>query len=324
MTRFLLVRLAQALAVLAVMSFLVHALIGLMPGDPIDLAISSDPRLTSADVARLKALHGLDRPLAERYAAWAGAALGGDFGYSRLTARPVLDVLGEALGRTALLMGLAFPVSLALALAAGIAAALNPNRLTDYAVNLLCFAGISAPPFWLALMAILLFSVTLGWFPASAVPASGDAGISERLRHLVLPVATLAVLSAGAVARHVRAAMREALRQDHIRTARAKGLSRIGTVYRHALRNAMIPVVTVLALDMGALLSGALVTELMYGYPGMGKLLFDAVMGNDYNLALVGLLFATLMTLAANLAADGVYAALDPRIGFGTVPGEAL
>ena len=162
----------------------------------------------------------------------------------------------------------------------------------------------------------VFMAVTLGWLPATGWPAAGDAGWAERLRHLVLPVAVLGLLSAGGITRYVRASMREALRQDYVRTARAKGLSRAAAVRRHVLRNAMIPVVTILALDMGALFSGALITEIMFGYPGMGALIYNAVMANDYNLALIGLLFATFTTLAANIAADGAYVALDPRIAF--------
>ena len=317
MIRFLLGRLAQMLTVLLVMSFVIYGLIGLMPGDPIDLMISANPNLTPADAVRLKALYGLDRPIHERYLAWLGDALRGEFGYSRLYARPVLEVLAGPLRNTVLLMGLGFLVSAAIALPAGIFAALRPYSRTDYLINLLCFAGISIPPFWLALMLIILFSVLLGVLPASAVPVGADPGLLDWARHLLLPVATLALLSAGGVTRYVRAAMREALRQDFIRTAEAKGMRRSRIVLRHALRNAMIPIVTILALDAGALFSGALITEIMYAYPGMGKLLFDAVMGNDYNLALVALLFATLVTLAANLAADIAYAALDPRVSFG-------
>ena len=316
MTRFLAGRLLQAVIVLAVMSFAVYGLIGLMPGDPIDAMIAADPELTSEDTERLKAVYGLDRPVWERYLSWAGHALGGDFGHSRIYHRPALDLLAERLPHTVLLMGLAFALSVAIAIPAGIFAALKANRFGDYAVNFICFAGISTPPFWLAIMAMLLFSVTLGWLPATGYPAAGDAGWPERLRHLILPVAVLGLLSAGGITRYVRASMREALRQDYVRTARAKGLSRAAAVRRHVLRNAMIPVVTILALDMGALFSGALITEIMFGYPGMGALIYNAVMANDYNLALIGLLFATLTTLAANIAADGAYIALDPRIAF--------
>jgi len=314
LARFLLTRLVQSLAVLVLMSVAIYGLIGLMPGDPIDLALSADPELTPSDIERLRALYGLDKPWLERYGAWALQAIQGNFGYSRLFAAPVLEALAEPLGRTALLMGMSFLIGVAIGIPAGMAAGARPHSRLDYVVNLLCFAGVAMPAFWLALLMILLFSVTLQWFPASAV--SLDPGIGAQLYHLALPALTLGLLQAGGIARYMRAAIRDALSADHIRTARSKGRSELGVLWGHALRNAMIPVISILALDVGALFSGALIIEMMFGYPGMGKLLFDAVMGNDYNLALVALLFATAVTLAANLLADIAYAAIDPRVSF--------
>ncbi|MGQ9370991.1 ABC transporter permease [Azospirillum sp. ST 5-10] len=316
MTRFLADRLLQALVVLLAMSVLITVLIGLMPGDPVDLMIAANPNLGAESAARLRALHGLDRPLHERYLNWLAAALRGDFGYSRLYARPVLEVLVPRLVNTLLLLGAAFALSVAVALPLGVFAARRAHRPADDAVNLFCFAGISLPPFWLALLLILLFAVGLGWLPASGMGPVGAAGWGERLPHFVLPVATLTLASLGGYTRYVRASMMVELRQDYVRTARAKGLGEGRTVWRHALRNALIPVVTVVALEFGALFSGALVTETMFAWPGMGKLIYDSIMGNDYNVALVALLLATATTLAANLAADLAYAALDPRITF--------
>ncbi len=315
MSRYLIQRLAESLLVLLVMSFLIYGLIGLMPGDPIDLMISANPDLTSADAQRLRALHGLDRPIAARYWAWLSAAVGGDFGYSRLFAQPVLEVLGPRLANTALLMGASFALALAVALPLGLLAAMRPRSALDNVINLGAFAGISIPPFWLAILLIMLFSVTLGWLPAGGMGEDTD-GVWKRLGYLVLPLVTLTLATVGGIVRFVRAAMMEALRQDYVRTARAKGVSRTRVVLGHALRNAMIPVVTILALNFGALFSGALITETMFGWLGMGKTIYDAIMGNDFNLALVGLLLATLTTLLANLAADLCYAWLDPRISY--------
>ncbi len=313
MARFIVQRLGESLIVLLIMSFVIYGLIGLMPGDPIDLMINADPRLTAEDAARLRALSGRDRPIAERYWNWLSAALSGDLGYSRIHARPVLDVLLPALANTVWLMGLGFALALAIALPAGIAAALKPQSATDNAINLLAFAGISIPPFWLAILLIILFAVVLGWLPAGGM---GDATLAGTATHLILPVLTLTLVTVGGIVRFVRAAMMEALRQDYVRTARAKGLSVRRVVFGHVLRNAMIPVVTILALNFGALFSGALITETMFGWLGMGKTIYDSILGNDYNLALVGLLFATLTTLLANLLADLAYAWLDPRISY--------
>lgn len=311
-------RLLQGIGVLLVMSFVIYGLLGLMPGDPIDLMIQADPNLTTADAVRLRALYGLDRPILERYANWASAALSGDLGYSRQFARPVLEVLAPRLGNTLLLMGTSFLLAVAIALPLGVLAASRPGSLADRIVNLFCFAGISVPPFWLALLLIMLFAVTLGWLPAGGMAPAGmqAPGFLDRLPYLVLPVITLTLASLAGLTRYLRASLIEAMREDYIRTARAKGAGEARVLWRHGVRNALIPVVTILALDFGTLFSGALITETMFAQTGMGKLIYDAIMNNDYNLALVGLLFATLVTLLANLAADVAYAKLDPRISY--------
>ncbi len=316
MLRYIAQRLTESALVLLIMSFVIYGLIGLMPGDPIDIMVNSDPNLTAADAARLRALHGLDRPIWERYLSWLGAAVQGDFGYSRLHAKPVLDILWPRLGNTIVLMGLSFAIAFALALPAGLLAALKPRSARDAAVNIVAFAGISVPPFWLAILLIIVFAVFLGWLPAGGMAPAG-AGILTRAEYLVLPVATLSIATLGGILRFVRAAAMEALRQDYVRTAFAKGLSERQVVLGHVLRNAMIPVVTILALNFGALFSGALITETMFGTLGMGKTIYESILGNDFNLALVGLLLATLTTLLANLLADLCYAWLDPRISYG-------
>ena len=314
MIRFLGQRLFEALVVLFLMSFAIYGLIGLMPGDPIDLMINADPKLTPDDAARLKALYGLDRPIVERYWSWLVAALGGDLGYSRVYTKPVMEILVPRLGSTALLLGISLLLSLAIAISLGVYAALNPYSKADYAVNMFCFAGISLPPFWLALLLILCFAVVLGWLPAGGMLTVGDGGILDRLQYMILPVLTLTIHSVGGFTRFMRASMMETLRQDYVRTARAKGLSEARVVTGHALRNALTPLVTVVALSFGGLFSGALITETMFGWRGMGKTIFDAIMGNDFNLALVGLLLATGFTLLGNFLADLCYAWLDPRV----------
>ncbi len=316
MSRFAAVRLIEIAALLVLMSFVIYGLIGLMPGDPIDLMRQSDPRMSAADVARLKAVYGVGQPLVARYLAWAQTALAGDLGYSRLFAAPVMAILLPRLGNTLLLMGTSFVIAFALALLLGILAARRAGSRLDSLINLLCFAGVSVPTFWLALVLILIFAATLGWLPASGVATTGGGDLADRARHLALPVTTLTLASFGGYTRYVRAAMRDALAQNHIRTARAKGASEARVVFRHALRGALIPVATILALSFGGLVSGALVTETMFAYPGMGKLIYDAVMGNDYNLALAALLLAAATTMMANLAADLAYGWLDPRVTY--------
>ena len=315
MSAFLLSRFYQISIVIVVMSFVCYMLLGLMPGDPVDLLISADPRMTAEDAARLKALYGLDQPLGKRYLNWLFAALQGDLGYSRLYAKPVTVVIGGALEKTLILMSIAFILSIVVAIPTGVLAATRIHTLTDYSINLLCFAGISIPVFWLALMLILLFSVILGWLPANATPL-GEVGLLQQAQGLILPVVTLSIVSIGGVTRYARSSLHESLQQDYILTAFSKGLSEGQVVRRHALRNSMIPVVTILSLDLGTFFSGALIVEIMFGYPGMGKLLFDAIQGSDYNLAISGLLLATVVTVLANFLADIAYAGLDPRISY--------
>ncbi|MSO70967.1 MAG: ABC transporter permease [Alphaproteobacteria bacterium] len=316
MSRFLSTRLVESLAVLALMSFIIYGLIGLMPGDPIDVMIASNPKLTAADAKVLRAIYGLDRPIIDRYLEWLGASLRGDFGYSRSFHRPVFDILGPRLLNTVLLLGSSSLLAILIAIPLGMWAALRAHGLFDEAINLLCFAGVSVPSFWLALVLILVFAVGLGWLPAGGMGPVDGGGLLAHLRYMILPVTSLTIASLASFTRFMRASMLDALRQDYVRTARAKGASPQRVVLGHALRNAMLPVVTIIALDFGALFSGALVTETMFAYLGMGKMIYDAIIGNDFNLALVGLLFATLVVLVGNFFADVGYVALDPRVSF--------
>ncbi|MFH1804759.1 MAG: ABC transporter permease [Pseudomonadota bacterium] len=314
MRRFIVTRLVQTIMVMLVVSFGAYVLIGLMPGDPIDLMITANPAISSADVARLKSLYGLDQPLVVRWFYWLMMALQGDFGYSRLFTQPVTDLIAPALGNSLKLMLASWALSLVIAIPAGIYAAMKPRSFRDYAVNLSAFAGVSIPPFWLGLLAILLFAVTLRWLPAGGTGQLDDAQGWDALRYLILPVATLTIASVGSHIRFVRGSMIEVMRQDFIRTARAKGLSERAVITNHALRNGMMPVVTLLGLEFGTLFSGALITETLFSWPGMGRLIYNAVIGSDYNLAMAGLMLATLVTLIGNLLADLGYKWLDPRV----------
>ncbi|HYN39946.1 MAG TPA: ABC transporter permease [Rhodospirillales bacterium] len=314
MARYILGRLAQTMVVLLLMSFVIYGLLGLMPGDPIDIMAASMPGVTHDVIARLKSIYGLDQPLLVRYGRWLAAAVNGDFGYSRTHARPVLEVLAPALWQTCKLMLTSFFLSVIAALVLGVVSALRPGGWADTTISLFAFAGISVPVFWLALILILVFAVELRWLSASGMGRFGDYGFADQLRHLTLPVLTLVLANTGQFTRYVRAAMIETLRSDFVRTAWAKGAGARRLVMVHALRNAIIPVLTVMALSFGTLFSGALVTETMFGQMGMGRMIFDSILSNDYNLALVGLLFATLLTLLSNLGVDIASAWLDPRI----------
>ncbi|TAD88021.1 MAG: ABC transporter permease [Alphaproteobacteria bacterium] len=315
MTRYLVSRLIESVLVLLVMSAIIYGLIGLMPGDPIDLMAASNPTFTAADVERLRALYGLDTPLWQRYLNWLWSALHLDFGYSRQTQTPALTVMMPALQHTLVLAGLAFLLAVTLALTLGVIAALKQRTGIDSVINFFAFAGISVPVFWCALMLIIVFAVQLKWLPASGMYTIGaPREFWDTARYMVLPVITLTLAYTGGFTRYTRSSMVEVLRMDYIRTARAKGVPPRRMVIRHALRNALIPVVTVMALSFGTLLSGALITETMFAQRGLGKLIYDSILNNDYNMALMCLLFATAVTLLCNLVADLCYAWLDPRI----------
>lgn len=299
-------RMVQSAAVLLIVSALAYGLIGLMPGDPLDLLLASTPNMTAADAERLRALYGLDRPLWERYLGWLAGAVVGDWGMSRLYAAPVVEVIGEPLQRTAWLMAGSLGLAVLIALPLALWSALRPASVGAWLVGALSFVCLSVPVFWVGLMAIGLFAVRFGWLPAG--------GFGE-LRHMVLPVVTLSLAMIGQYTRYLRTSLGDALSADHIRTAIAKGARPARVVVHHALQGALLPLVTLVALDVGALLSGALICETVFAYPGMGKLTYDAVMGNDYPLALACLMLATAVTLAGNALADGLYRLLDPRIG---------
>lgn len=316
MLKFIINRVCQSFAILFFMSFVIYWLLGLMPGDPIDLMVGSNPAISTDDIKRLKELYDLDKPIFERYLNWISNAVQGDLGYSRLFSQPVLDILTPRLLNSLILMSVSLMLALAIAIPTGVYTATHPNSYTEKIINFLCFAGISIPPFWLALLLILLFSVFAGVLPASGMETINDGGLIDRVLHMLLPVATLSFATVAGYTRHVSASMSEVLQNDYIRTARAKGLLEHSIFRKHALKNALLPVVTIMALDFGSLFSGALITETMFSWLGMGKTIYDAIMGSDYNLALVGLLMATALTLAANILADITYAILDPRISY--------
>ena len=298
MIRRLGIRLLQMAAVMLIMSLAVFALMAAMPGDPIDLMIAGNPHLTADDANRLRALYGVGQPWPVRWWDWLGQVIHGQLGYSRLFARPVAQMIWPALGHTAWLGLCAMALALGLGLPLGVAAGAGQ---ADRIITGLSYLVLSVPTFWLGLMLIALFSVTLGW-----LPATGEA--------VLLPAFTLAAGGIGQYIRHMRAAMLTQSPAPYLRTARAKGCGPWRVVLAHQCRNALLPVVTVAALEAGSLLSGAVVTETVFAWPGLGRLTYDAIMGNDYNLALSALLMTTLLTLLASALADLAYGLLDPRI----------
>ncbi|MEX0765897.1 MAG: ABC transporter permease [bacterium] len=320
MYRFLARRLAQSLVVLAGLSVLLFTLLVLTPGDPVELLASSLPDVQSEDIARLRKYYGLDDPVYIRYFKWARTVLKGDLGYSRTYGQPVSHLIRQRLGNTLQLLTGAFLIAFSVGVAIGVYSALHQYSFLDYVATLFSFAGLAMPVFWQGILFILLFAVWLPWFPAGGMitpgVASGAPMLLDRLHHLVLPTVVLATVGMASWVRYSRSSMLEVIRQDYVRTARAKGLADHIVTRKHAVRNALIPIITLVALAIPGILDGAVVTETVFSWPGMGLLLFQAVLGHDHAVAMAVLLFLAVATILANLMADVTYALVDPRIRY--------
>jgi peptide/nickel transport system permease protein len=299
-------RLLQAIPVLIGISVLTFLMLHLVPGDPV-LIFAGDKPMTEERAAELRHQLGLDRPLWVQYWDYASHALRGDLGRGLRSQRPVLDSIVEALPSTLELTFAALLVAAIVGVILGIIAAVAHSTWLDTAAMSFALLGVSVPVFYSSLLLILFFSFRLGWFPAT-----GQGG----LERLVLPATALGLASAAALARLVRSSMLEVLSQEYIVTARAKGLARGAVIMRHALKNALIPTVTMLGLQLGALLGGAVVTETIFSRPGLGRLAIDAIAGRDFPLIQGTVLFAAVTYVLVNLVVDVLYAAIDPRIRY--------
>ncbi len=321
MTSYISRRLIQTLVVIALLSYFCFYIMTLMPGDPVDIMISSNPKITSEDIVRLKTLYGLDQPAYVRYGNWVKTIAGGDLGYSRTYRVPVGELMGTRLWNTFILSMIALVLSVFIAVPMGIYSALRPGSKVDYIVNFFSFAGISIPSFWLAIVLIIIFAVKFPLFPAGGTETIGASfdfwgELADRAKYLALPVLSLSIQQIGRFARFTRSAMLEAMRNDFIRTAKAKGLSRQVVVWRHGFRNALIPLITILALSFSSLFSGAILTETVFAYQGVGKLAYESIVANDFNVAMIAFIISVSMVLIMNLVADILYGVADPRITY--------
>ncbi|WP_062228714.1 ABC transporter permease [Aureimonas frigidaquae] len=306
-------RLLAAIPVLIGLSIIVFAMMALIPGDTAQAILGS--YATPDNVARLNAQLGLDRSLPEQYLAWAGNVLQGDLGQSYILNRPVLTEVGERFTATLILAGTALVLASLIGVGAGIISAVRQFGWVDRTVTFVVLIGISMPAFLLGLLLILIFAVRLRWLPASGMYAVyGGGDLPDLLRHLILPAITLSVVAAGVIARLSRAAMLDVLRQDFIRTARAKGLSEARVTRRHALRAAMVQIIPVLGLQAGFVLGGAVYVETVFQWPGLGAMLVQAVATRDLLLVQGGVLVAAAAYVLVNLIADLCQAMLDPRL----------
>ena len=327
MTLFLLRRLVQAVPIVLGIATLVFFLLALAPGDAVSFLVS--PNITPEALEQIRRNMGLDQPVHIRYLRWMGSMLTGDFGISLTRNEPVRDIILAILPNTLTLSLSAILLAFAGGILIGVFQAVRHNRLADSALSVIGLFFYSMPSFWLALMLILVFSLGARnlwewpiWFPASGMTSvdypfmSPGEQIRDRLAHLVLPSLSLALVLAAGIARYMRSSMLEVIRQDYVRTARSKGLSEFRVIARHALPNGLIPIVTLLGLYLPTFFSGAVLIETVFAWPGMGRLVVDAIFQRDYPVVMAGTFIFAVLVVIGNLVADALYAIVDPRIRY--------
>jgi peptide/nickel transport system permease protein len=310
---FILRRLAQAIPVVFLSSVGVFLLLHLLPGDP--ALVLAGPDASPQAVALIRQDMGLDEPLPVQYVLWIGHVLRGDFGKSLASKLPVAQLIGQRAPATLELAIAAEILTVLIALPLGVIAAVKQRTRTDWGISSAVSLGLAVPNFWLGILLIILFAIALGWLPP------GGRGDFTRdpitaLKFLALPAFTLALPAAMNLSRLTKASVLEVLYEDHVRTARAKGLPEVGVVARHVMRNAMVPVVTAIGLEFGRLLGGAIVVESVFAWPGLGTLMLSSIGNRDYVIVQAGLLLLVMIFIVVNLATDIAYGFLDPRIRF--------
>jgi peptide/nickel transport system permease protein len=308
---YLLRRAGTTLLVLAGVSMLTFAIVPLLPGSParVMLGVQATPEAVQALERRM----GLDRPIALQYLTWIGGVLRGDFGSSLISRQPIRPEIARRLPASLLLATAALIVGLAIALPAGFAAALRPGSGRDAAISVASQLGVSIPDFWLGILLVVAFSETLGWLPSSGYRPLGD-GIVPFLRHLILPALTAGIVSGAIMTRFVRSALLEVIGQDFVRTAHAKGIRPGAVLRKHVLRNAAIPIVTIVGLQMATLLSAVVVVEIIFAWPGLGQLALTATLQRDYPALQAAVLLSAIIFTTVNLLVDLSYSLLDPRV----------
>lgn len=318
---YLLKRLVQFIPVILGITLVSFVVMNLAPGDP--TAMFFNPRINPEEILKLKENFGLNKPILTRYFFWLGQILKGNFGYSLVSGQPVSKLILERLPATLLLTGTAFGLTFFLAVILGIFSAIKKNSFFDKLVTFLTFLGFSMPSFWLGLILILIFSLKLKWLPSSGMYNFKLAGAGiflslwDRLRHLILPILVLVIGGMAGLVRYQRGAMLDVLSEEYLVMARAKGLPERLVILRHALRNALIPVITILGLSLPDFFAGAFITETIFAWPGMGRLGVEAVFARDYPLVMGIVLISAILVVLGNLLADIIYVLIDPRIRLG-------
>jgi len=317
MTSYIVRRLVLLIPVYLGMTFLVYLGVNAAPGDPLMSIVPYDQlqHTTPEELAELRRALGLDQPLGVRYLNWLGRAMRGDLGYSYTRRADVARLIRPRITNTLKLSLASIAIALAIGLTAGVLASLNHNTWIDYVLSVVTLAQWSTPPFFVALVAIYLFAVNLGWLPAFGTYSARDAvGIWDQIRHMIMPAGILGLYNSATYSRYTRSSMLETLRAEFVTVARAKGLRDYVVTVRHVFRNAMLPIVTILGLSLANVLSGAVIIETMFGWPGMGKLAVDATLARDYPLLMACVLLSGVTILVGNLLVDIAYASVDPRI----------
>jgi peptide/nickel transport system permease protein len=320
-TKYIIHRIVQMVPILVLISVLVFGLLTSMPGDPLDRMLEDNPDFTFEDYMRLRAIYGLDDPIYIRYFKWASQVLQGQLGYSRQYKIPVQNLVLPRLQNTLILSISALIVALSVALVLGVVSAVRQYSVVDYASMAFAFFGFSVPNFWLGLMLIVLFSVNLHWLPPGGIVSSDvQPGfwnqLLDRSKYLIMPVVVTAFAEMASWTRYTRNSLLDVLQLDYLRTARAKGLAESSVVVKHALKNSLLPLITVVGGSFSRFFAGATIVETVFSYPGMGKLLFDSVMGNDFVVSMAILMLLSFMVLWGNLIADVLYGWVDPRIRY--------
>ena len=312
-TSYLIRRLVQAVPLLLLISVLVFALIHAAPGGPLSLYLSN-PNVRPEDIERLRRSLGLDQPLPVQYFSWLCGFATGDWGYSYTDGRPVVERLAERVPATLELIASSILVAAVVALPLGVLGAVRRAQWPDRLTTVVAFTGLSLPVFWFGLLLQLVFAIALGWLPSSGRSDFAGGDVVDRIRHLVLPAAVLAAVHAAAWSRYLRSSMTSVLWQPFILAARSRGVPERVLVFRHALRNALVPLVTVAALDAAIMVSGAVVTESVFAWPGIGSLFTEALARRDYTVLMAFLMISSCAVVVLNLLADLTYRALDPRV----------
>lgn len=305
-------RIGQAIIVLIGVTIITFILLHLLPGNPVRAILGT--RASAIDIKQLTDQLGLNKPLYVQYFVWVSNLLHGNLGFSYKLDQPVASLLAQRIPKTLFLVGASLILAVLLAVPLGMLQAVRRNKPDDYVLTGLSFIFYSMPSFWLGILLIVLFSATLGWFPSEA--PQDQFSVFSQLNGMVLPVATLTLVTLAFFSRYTRSSMLEQTIQDYVRTARAKGVSRRAVLFRHVLRNALIPVITLLGLSLGGILSGAVVTEDVFNYPGMGLLFYQAAVSDDFPVLLGVTVVVALATVLGNLVADILYAVTDPRIRY--------